>query len=143
MRAMQSRFGRRLASFAYDRDLYGEADGLLNYKQIQEGAGSNDTADLGSNSHDTKSEGRNPTDPKEISTGFEDPRSMEIQFGDTTAKLVSKYQIETVATQPNPNLPDVENPDLRGSKHKASTNELEVSLIESDIVDPDERRKKI
>jgi hypothetical protein len=140
---MQSRFGRRLASFAYDRDLYGEADGLLNYKQIQEGAGSNDTADLGSNSHDTKSEGRNPTDPKEISTGLKDQESMEIQFGDTTEKVVSKYQIETVATQPNPNLPDVENPDLRGSKHKASTNELEVSLIESDIVDPDERRKKI
>jgi hypothetical protein len=140
---MRSKFTRRLASFAYDRDLYGEADGLVNYKQIQEEAGSNDTADLGSNSRDTKSIGGNPSDPKEISTGLLEPKSMEIQFGDTTEKIVSKYQIETVATQPNLNLPDVENPDLGGSKHKASTNELEVSLIESDIVDAEERRKKI
>jgi hypothetical protein len=132
-----------LSSFAYDKDLYAESDGLVNYKQILEEAGRKFTADMGSNSRDTKGKGGNSTDPKEISTKQEEPKSLEIQFGDTTEKLVSKYQIETVATQPNPNLQDVENPDLGISKHKASTNELEVSLIESDIVDPEERRKKI
>lgn len=143
MRAMRSKFPLKLSSFAYDKDLYAEADGLVNYKQILEEVGRKFTADMGSNSRDTKGKGGNSTDPKEISTKQEGPQSLEKQFGDTTEILVSKYQIETVATHPNPNLQDVENPDLGSSKHKASTNELEVSLIESDILDPEERRKKI
>jgi hypothetical protein len=143
MRAMRSKFARRLSSFAYDKDLYAEADGLVNYKQILEEVGRTFTADMGSNSRDSKIKSGNSTEPKEISTKQEGAISLEIQFGNTTEKLLSKYQIETVATQPNPNLLDVENPDLGSSKGKASTNELEVSLIESDILDPEERRKKI
>lgn len=143
MRALRSKFARRLSSFAYDKDLFAKADGMVNYKQILEEVGRKFTADMGSNSRDSKIKGGNSTEPKEISIKQMGPISLEIQFGDTTEKLVSKYQIETVAIQPNPNLQDVENPDLGSSKNKASTNELEVSLIESDIVDPEERRKKI